>query len=106
MDEHFADFKPSLFSFEECLWFLNRNYDDCLHHIEPGRLVKAIAINGENIAFSLQEDGQHLVVECIHGGQEVASQQALMEYIRDWFDLERDIGPFTSCCKRIKRWAI
>lgn len=86
--------KPALFSFEECLWFLNRNYDDCLHHIAPGRLSKAICINGENIAFTLQADEQHLLVHLEHGGSQEVLQEQLIQYITDWFDLERDIAPF------------
>lgn len=86
--------KPALFSFEECLWFLNRNYDDCLHHIAPGSLSKAICINGENIAFTLQADEQHLLLHLAHGGNDGVLEQQLIQYITDWFDLERDIAPF------------
>lgn len=86
--------KPALFSFDECLWFLNRNYDDCLHHIEPGSLSKAICINGSPVAFTLQADEQHLLLHLQHGGDDSLSQQYLVQYITDWFDLERDIAPF------------
>lgn len=86
--------KPALFSFEECLWFLNRNYDDCLHHIEPGRLSKAICINGENTAFTLEADDRHLVLQLRTGGRQSLTQELLIQYITDWFDLERDIAPF------------
>lgn len=92
--------KPDLFSFEECLWFLNRNYDDCLHHIEPGKLSKAICINGENIAFTLQADEQHLLVQLTHGGQDKLPEPALIQYITEWFDLERDITPFYTLLQK------
>ena len=94
--------KPALFSFDECLWFLNRNYDDCLHHITPGNLSKAICINGENIAFTLRSDEHHLLLDLTHGGQNSASQQALIQYISDWFDLERDIAPFYQLLQKNK----
>jgi len=92
--------KPALFSFEECLWFLNRNYDDCLHHIEPGQLSKAICINGENIAFTLQANEQHLLVHLTHGRQDSFPEAALIQYIREWFDLERDIRPFYTLLQK------
>lgn len=92
--------KPDLFSFEECLWFLNRNYDDCLHHIESGKLSKAICINGENIAFTLQADEQHLLVQLTHGGQDKLPEPALIQYITEWFDLERDITPFYTLLQK------
>lgn len=94
--------RPALFSFEECLWFLNRNYDDCLHHIEPGRLSKAITINGENIAFTVQADETHLQVGLTHGCQDIVVQQSLIQYITDWFDLERDIAPFYQLLQKNK----
>ncbi|WP_162915870.1 DNA-3-methyladenine glycosylase family protein [Paraflavitalea soli] len=94
--------KPALFSFEECLWFLNRNYDDCLHHIEPGQLSKAICINGENIAFTLRADEQHLLVDLNHGGGDNFPEAALIQYIMEWFDLDRDITPFYGLLEKNK----
>jgi DNA-3-methyladenine glycosylase II len=94
--------KPALFSFEECLWFLNRNYDDCLHYIEPASLSKAICINGENIAFTLQANEQHLLVNINHGSAGSRLQQTLIQYITDWFDLERDITPFYGLLQKNK----
>ena len=94
--------KPALFSFEECLWFLNRNYDDCLHHIEPGILSKAICINGENIAFTLQTNEQHLLLNITHGDSNSLLQQQLIHYITDWFDLARDITPFYGLLEKNK----
>lgn len=94
--------KPALFSFDECLWFLNRNYDDCLHHIAPGSLSKAICINGENIAFSLRDQDRHLALDLIHGGRDAARQDALVQYIIEWFDLERDIAPFYQLLQKNK----
>lgn len=92
--------KPALFSFDECLWFLNRNYDDCLHHIAPGSLSKAINIKGENVAFTLQADEQHLLLHLTHGGHDPALQQELIQYITEWFDLERDIAPFYKLLRK------
>lgn len=74
--------KPALFSFDECCWFLNRNYDDCLHHIEPGKLSKAICINDLVVVFSVQEDEQYLVVKIlqsepvVHGSSEIVNKSA------------------------------
>jgi DNA-3-methyladenine glycosylase II len=93
--------KPSLFSFEECLWFLNRNYDDCLHHIEPGQLSKALLVNNELMAFRLQVDEHHLQLHITHGDGNL-SQELLTQYIIDWFDLDRDITPFYNLLRKNK----
>ena len=95
--------KPSLFSFEECLWFLNRNYDDCLHVIEPGKLSKAICIKEQNIGFSLEANESHLILTMESGNGSPALQQALQQYIIEWFDLERDISPFYQLLGKHKR---
>ncbi|WP_276485025.1 DNA-3-methyladenine glycosylase family protein [Paraflavitalea pollutisoli] len=97
--------RPNLFSFDECLWFLNRNYDDCLHVIEPGKIHKAICINGQNIAFTLQADERHLLLHL--GDQQLSPQQeqALERYISDWFDLDRDITPFYKLLAKHKQLA-
>lgn len=95
--------KPALFSFAECLWFLNRNYDDCLHHITPGCLSKAICIDGKDIAFTLQANEQYLLLHVEHGGDDPLVQQQLTAYISDWFDLERDITPFYRLLEKNSR---
>lgn len=95
--------KPSLFSFEECLWFLNRNYDDCLHLIEPGKLSKAIVLNGQDIAFTLQSSETHLILNLESGRYTPALKQALQQYIVEWFDLERDIQPFYKLLEKHRK---
>lgn len=95
--------RPDLFSFDECLWFLNRNYDDCLHIIEPGKLHKAVAINGHHIAFTLQANKQHLVLELQQHDLSPAAEAGLQQYIREWFDLDRDIAPFYALLARHKQ---
>jgi len=95
--------KPSLFSFEECLWFLNRNYDDCLHIIEPGKLSKAVVLNGHHIAFTLQSNDTHLILNLESGQGTPVLKQALQQYIVEWFDLERDIQPFYQLLEKHRK---
>jgi DNA-3-methyladenine glycosylase II len=93
--------KPALFSFEECLWFLNRNYDDCLHHIEPDSLSKALSVQNELMAFRLEADEQNIILHITHGGNNT-SQEVLVQYITDWLDLDRDIAPFYQLLRKNK----
>lgn len=73
------------FSFKECLWFLNRNFDDCLHNIGPDYVRKAILIDNEPVLFEIR-DG--LSVKVLQGE---GSPDA---FINEWFDLHTDISPF------------
>lgn len=85
---------PALFSFQECIWFLNRNYDDCLHVIEGDVIFKAIEIDGHALLFSVKESGNFLEVDIIVGEAGREEKDYLIAYIREWFDMERNIQPF------------
>ena len=73
------------FSFKECLWFLNRNFDDCLHVIGPDYVRKAIVINDQLVLFEINGD---LTIKVLQG------EGSPDPFIREWFDLETDIQPF------------
>jgi DNA-3-methyladenine glycosylase II len=75
------------FSFKECLWFLNRNFDDCLHTIGPDYVRKAILIQGSPVLFEIREG---LSVKILHG----ENSAAVRDFIHEWFDLGTDISPF------------
>jgi DNA-3-methyladenine glycosylase II len=75
------------FNFQECLWFLNRNYDDCLHVIGADYIRKAILIDGQPVLFEIREG---LNVRILHG----ENLTAVKDFIHEWFDLGKDITPF------------
>jgi DNA-3-methyladenine glycosylase II len=82
---------PSDFSFAECLWFLDRNYDDCLHAVEEN-VVRKVIVVGENIG--LMEIGYSdncLNVRVLKGE---IQEKVAVDFVIEWFDLERDIQPF------------
>ena len=85
---------PPLFSFKECIWFLNRNYDDCLHVINSNGIRKAIEIDGEAVLFGITEFDGFLQVEVLTGDVNETTSAYLKSYIPDWFDMARDIRPF------------
>lgn len=88
---------PSLFNFTECLWFLNRNFDDCLHEISGNSIRKAISIVNEIILVELYEIDQHLEIKVLQG--ELKNEQQLIDYVEDWLDMKRDIRPFYKLLK-------
>jgi DNA-3-methyladenine glycosylase II len=86
--------QPPLFSFDECIWFLNRNYDDCLHIIKLNEIRKAIEIDGNKILFSIKSNERNLCVEILQGDVNERSNSLLTKYIVEWFDLKKNIVPF------------
>lgn len=97
--------KPQLFRFEESLWFLDRNYDDCMHIIEDGVLYKAIHIDGRNITFSLRDAGDELLLELTGPADDDAALRETVRYIGDWLDLDRRLDPFYILLRRNKATA-
>jgi DNA-3-methyladenine glycosylase II len=85
---------PALFSFDECLWFLDRNYDDCLHIIKDGTILKAIEIGPEMLLIRIKENGNFLEVDIIKGEPTAENKDFLVAYVREWFDMDLNIQPF------------
>ncbi len=82
---------PNNFSFQECLWFLDRNYDDCLHEVRPDAVRKAIFINRKPTLIEITESDNHLVINVLVGNN---SQKEIVEFVKDWFDYDRDMTIF------------
>ncbi len=86
--------QPSLFSFSECLWYLNRNYDDCLHQINAHSLTKAIKLSEKPALIKVTADDSDILVEVQAGNTSAQTLAKIRKYVIDWFDVERDLTPF------------
>lgn len=96
---------PPIFSFQECLWFLNRNYDDCLHLVTETAVFKAIATPFGDVLFRVGEQGNFLKIDLLAGISGPECRDFLSAYVRDWFDLDRDLEPFYKKLKQDSRLA-
>jgi DNA-3-methyladenine glycosylase II len=86
--------KPDIFSFDECLHFLDRGYDDCLYSIRGKEVIKPLRINGREVLFSVSDAGKSLGIEILIGKGSQKEHDQLGSYVSAWFDLERNLGPF------------
>ncbi len=84
--------KPTLFSFRECIWFLNRNYDDCLYKVTDDGVRKLIQLSEEIVLFEVKEVGNYLTVEVLNNT--TPNEVALANYVVEWFDLKTDLTDF------------
>lgn len=82
---------PKNFSFQECLWFLDRNYDDCLHEVRPEAVRKAIFIDEIPTLIEITESDNQLITNVLIGNN---SEQETVKFVKDWFDYERDLSSF------------
>lgn len=86
---------PRAFNFYECLAFLNRSALECTHKIEDQKVYKALRINGKTVLFRLQEDHLGLMkLDFLGTSPGKHLRVAVLRYIREWFDLDRDLAPF------------
>jgi DNA-3-methyladenine glycosylase II len=85
---------PPCFSFKECAWFLNRNYDDCLHTANEHRVTKAIMVDDQPLLLNITNNKDQLQVEAVNAAIDQNTKQAISSYITEWFDLDRDLEPF------------
>ena len=82
---------PKNFSFRECLWFLDRNYDDCLHEVRPNAVRKAIFIDNELTLIDISEIDNQLIINVLMGNNH---EKEIIEFVKEWFDYDRDLTIF------------
>lgn len=82
------------FNFEECLWFLNRNYDDCMHKIIGKSLYKALSINEVPFLLRISQRKNNLEIEILEGLLTDETELFVRNYFVEWFDLDRNLQPF------------
>ena len=95
----------SLFNFKECLWFLNRDFDDCMHTIEGDTVVKALEVEGKPYLFRISDNGSGLKVDILEGEYTPALELAIGRFIDEWFDLRRNLQPFYKLLEKEKKLA-
>lgn len=95
-------FLPEEFHFEENLNYLSRNSNECLFHIDNNRIYKAIPIGEETPIIEVSSaDENHLTIRFL-GDSKPTNKKIRAEvahYVKEWFDLDRDLSPFYSMAK-------
>ncbi len=86
---------PALFDFEECLWFLHRNYDECLYQVRKGHVIRALRFPTGPVIIKIERVTQHLQISILHPKKtNQIVKTKVRQFVREWFDLKRDIAPF------------
>ncbi|HKK44312.1 MAG TPA: DNA glycosylase [Balneolaceae bacterium] len=86
--------KPDIFSFSECLHFLDRGYDDCLYSIEGDRVIKPLQVDESRILLEVKDDANALEFGILAGEVSSSILKKAADYVSEWFDLERDLAPY------------
>ncbi len=91
---------PDEFSYPLALSFLERSPRKLLHKVEGEKVFKLLNIEGSLVLFLIQDKGEHLHLEMLHGEPTPAGKKVITQYVREWFDLETDLKPFYALAKR------
>lgn len=85
---------PKEFSYEHALSFLKRSPQELLHQVKDDAVYKAISI--EDCCFVIKIEYQHheLQVEFLNGHPSDRHHSFIVDYIRQWFDLDTDLTSF------------
>lgn len=84
---------PLHFDFDQCLFFLNRNNDECLFQLSKRSVYRAINHNGKLIPFSVEEHNNKLNLK-LSAQVSIDEEQVVSSFVSEWFDLDRDLEPF------------
>lgn len=85
---------PADFNFGECLWFLDRDFDDCMLKVDRDGLTKALLLKEGPVLLNISADAEQLLVSVLEGDLAIDDEPLLKKYIADWFDIGLDLSPF------------
>lgn len=86
--------QPKEFDLQQCLVFLKRSEQEILHRIDEDSIYKALKINEKKVLLRIFEKNNHLRVKIVHGPTNKKVKKKIVSYIKDWFDLGRNLTPF------------
>ncbi|TGA98868.1 DNA-3-methyladenine glycosylase 2 family protein [Sporolactobacillus shoreae] len=93
---------PEPFSFSECLIFLGRSDQEVLHQIHDDYLFKLLKMDGSLILIKVSADPNFILIEFPDGVPNPAVRSKIAAYVKDWFDLGRDLSPFYAMASQDK----
>jgi len=96
---------PPDFSFGECLWFLDRDFDDCMLKVDRDGLTKALLLKEGPVLLNIRADAEQLLVSVLQGDLANNDEPVLKKYIADWFDIGLDLSPFYTLLAKDPRLA-
>lgn len=93
---------PRDYSFELNYEFLTRSTKEILHSIEGQSIFKAIKILNEPTLVSIRPFRRTFEIAYLHQVPSPEVRLAVVDYVRQWFDLENDLTPFYALARADK----
>ncbi|MGI9545519.1 MAG: DNA-3-methyladenine glycosylase family protein [Cyclobacteriaceae bacterium] len=90
---------PEDFNFEQCLRFLNRNALESTHHVLTDGVLKLQPTSKGPMLLSIKRNSKDLEIAILNGEPDVAVQEEIEVFAKDWFDLQTELTDFYSRTK-------
>ncbi len=91
---------PEEFSFDLAITFLKRSPRELLHTLDGNKVFKALRIDNVDVLISIHQKEKDLLIRFLNAKPNVALKAGVLEYIREWFDLETNLRPFYAMAKK------
>ncbi|MFC5450935.1 DNA-3-methyladenine glycosylase family protein [Paenibacillus aestuarii] len=95
---------PELFRYEHNLDYLSRSTNECLFHVDNLDIYKLQRIVDKHVLIAVNSaDNATMRIRIMNvenAGQQLELLKAIAEYVWEWFDLGRDLGPFYTLAER------
>lgn len=96
---------PELFNKDECLWFLNRDFDDCMYRVYKDRVRRAFGAANGIMIVDIYMRSNELVLEWLNMAPSNQEIERVVQFASEWFDLNTDLTPFYNAVLEDKRIA-
>lgn len=85
---------PTDFNFEECLWFLDRGFDDCLYSVGKSGVTRVLQLSTGPALVCIEKEAEYLKISLLNRALSSEERVELSGFVEDWFDLGLDLKPF------------
>ncbi len=95
--------QPENFSFDACLQFLDRGFDECLYRVNANDVKRLIRLSSGLALITVSSQDSLLIVDIEKDKISQNDRDEVRAYVIDWFDLTRDLKPFYQLLNKHKQ---
>ncbi len=85
---------PNHFDFAQCMFYLDRGYDECLYQLENNSIIRAIHLGDRSALIRVENHASYLDITILQGHEIPRIHERVRAYVENWFDLPRDLTAF------------
>ena len=94
-----------LFNAKECLWFLNRGFDDCMYVVYQDKVRRAFRLNSEIMLVDIYLLPDKLLLQWLSDAPSEQGIAKVIDFVKDWFDVDTDLIAFYQAIAADERLA-